>query len=580
METNGLKSRYKTYLRLLRYSRDYWTSLVFAALGALVYGSISPLFARMIQPIIDGSFLQNDINILKTAPLYLLGLSVIRGVSGFVSDYYSGKVGRGVVNNLRGECFTHMMRLPITFYDQSSPGHLLNKLMSNTEQVAQSVSGGFILLLREGFTVLGLMTLMAYLNWQLSLIFLALGPILMFFVSRVSRKVRKVSKRMMESNGNILKIAQEGLDAIRIIKAYNGIDTESLKFRKETDDNLQRQMKMIATVSLGGSVVHTLYILGFSSILYILSFEEIRSTITPGSLISFIAAMAMMLSPVKRLGGVFPNIDRAVVAAETVFELLDHETEKDDGSAILSPVIERIQLRNITLSYPTTGRKALDGVDLEILPGKMTALVGTSGSGKTSLARLLPRLYDPSSGDILINGLPVCNYTLHSLREQIAYVGQEVTMFHDTVAQNIAYGHRERYSDEQIIDAARRAHALDFINLLPDRFETLIGHQGLKLSGGQRQRLAIARAILKNAPILILDEATSALDNETEFQLQAALEELMQGKTTLVIAHRLSTIERADIIHVMQHGKIIESGTHDDLRSRDTVYATLQNLSN
>lgn len=566
------------YRRLLRYARPYWKTFLISIISMMIYASMGPAFAKLIQPLIDGSFVNNDPSVLRAAPFILIGLSVLRGIVGFGSDYYSGWVGRRVVADLRRDMFDQYLNLPCSTYDRSSSGQLLSQLLYDTEQVALSLTDGLMAIFRDGLTIVGLVTLMVFENIQLSAVMLLVGPLLGVSISHVSKRFRKISHRIQESMGSVGHVAQEAIDAQRIVKVFNGKDYESAKFENENELNLRRYMRRVATEAVSSSIIQLIYISGFAAVLYVVSIDSVRSSITPGSLISFVAAMSMLLSPIKRVTNLTNILQRGIAAGGSIFELLDRERERDTGTTRLEKVRGRVEFHDVSLTYQEGHDAVLDQINLGIEPGKTIALVGHSGSGKTSLIRLLPRLYEPSAGEIRIDGHNILDVTLESLRSHIAYVGQEITLFNDTIANNIAYGSRGLATAGQIRQAAVAAHALQFIEAMPQGFETLVGEQGVILSGGQRQRIAIARALLKDAPILILDEATSALDAESERNVQEALETLMKNRTTLVIAHRLSTIQNADQIYVMQKGRIIEQGTHDELLARQSHYGELYRL--
>lgn len=565
------------YRRLFKYALPYWKMFLASIAAMIVYASLGPAFAKLIQPLIDGSFIEHDPEILRQAPFILLGLSIARGIAGFASDYCSGWVGRRVIADLRRDLFDQLLNLPCAYYDHASSGQLLAKLLYNTEQVANSLTKGVVAVFKDGLTIAGLTVLMVYENVLLSLVFMVVGPVLGISIRQVSKRFRKISMRIQESMGNVGHVAQEAIDAQRIVKVFNGKGYETEKFAKENERNQRRQMKLIVTDAVSGALVQLIYVSGFAAILYVVSLESVRHTVTPGSLIAFIAAMAMMLSPIKRATQVLNIMQKGIAAGDSIFELLDKAREHDTGTHELGAVKGHIEFRDVSLAYHG-GEYALRNIDLAVKPGETIALVGQSGSGKTSLIRLLPRLYEPTRGAIRLDGRDIREFTLSSLRRHIAYVGQEVTLFNDSVANNIAYGCRETASFEEIRLAARTAHALEFIESLPQGFDTIVGQQGIVLSGGQRQRIAIARAVLKNAPILILDEATSALDAESERHVQEALEALMKNRTTLVIAHRLSTIHNADRIYVMRDGRIVESGSHEQLLRGQSYYAELHRL--
>ena len=566
------------FKRLLRYAKPYWRFFLIAVLSMIIYASLGPAFAKLIQPLVDGSFVNNDPSTLKIAPVILLGISVIRGVAGFGSDYCSGWVSRRVITDLRRDIFDQFLHLPCSSYDQSSSGQLMSELLFNTEQVGESISNGLVSVFKDSLTIIGLVALMIYENVQLSLVILIVGPLLAFTINRISKRFRNISHRIQKSMGNVGHVAQEAIDGQRIVKVFNGKDYEFKKFQLENESNFRRFMRRIATESISSSLIQFIYISGFAGVLYVVSIESVRTTITTGSLVSFIAAMTMLLSPIKRLANLSNIVQRGIAAGQTIFELIDQPREIDQGIRTIKRTKGHVEYRNISLSYQNDAMPVLRDVTIHIPEGKTIALVGHSGSGKTSLIRLLPRLYEPTSGDILIDGIDIRTLSLHSLREQIAYVGQEITLFNDTIANNIAYGLQDKMAMEKIKAAAEAAHATAFINNLPSGFETLVGEQGVILSGGQRQRLAIARALLKDAPILILDEATSALDSESERNVQNALEQLMKNRTTLVVAHRLSTIQNADLIYVMKQGQVIESGTHEALLKDETHYAELYKM--
>ncbi len=573
-DKNTLTDGLVVYRRLLGYALPYWRMFLISVVAMIVYAALGPAFAKLIQSLVDGSFVQHGPEVLRWAALALVGLSLVRGVAGFASDYCSGWVGRRIIADLRRNLFDQLLNLPSAYYDGASSGQLLAKLLYNTEQVAISLSSGIVAVFKDSLTIVGLSALMIYESLQLSLVFMVVGPVLGIGTRLISKRFRKISMRIQESMGNVGHVAQEVIDAQRIVKVFNGKAYETHKFAKENERNQRRHVKLIATDAISSAVIQLIYIGGIAAILYVASTDSVRNTVTPGSLVAFVAAMAMMLSPIKRVTQVVSILQKGIAAGDSLFEVLDVERERDAGTAELKQVEGRIEYRQVSLAYRDGGETVLKGIDLAIAPGKTVALVGHSGSGKTSLIRLLPRLYEPSGGEILIDGRNIREFTLESLRRHIAYVGQEVILFNDTVVNNIAYGHPSA-TPRQIRQAAIAAHALDFIESLPHGFETVVGQQGVLLSGGQRQRIAIARAVLKNAPILILDEATSALDAESERHVQAALEVLMRDRTTLVIAHRLSTIQNADRIYVMRDGRIVEQGTHDELLLGQSHYAEL-----
>lgn len=580
MPTTHRNNGFIVFRRLSKIGLPYWKMFVVSLISMAIYAALTPVFAKLIQPLIDGSFIHNDTSFLREAPLILLGLSLARGITGFLADYCSGWVGRRIIADMRRRLFDQFLNLPCKFYDQSSSGELLSRLLYNTEQIAHAMTSGFVSLIKDGLSIIGLTVLMVYENIQLFMVFLVVGPLLAAGIGKIAKRFRRISARIQTSMGNVGHVAQEVIDNQRIVKVFNGRDYEAAKFAKENEWNLTQQMKMIMNDAMGSSVIQFIYICGFASILYVVSIDSVRATITPGSLVSFVAAMAMMQSPIKRITQHFGVIQRGIAASDSFFELVDLDSESDQGSLELERVKGDIEYRHVTLGYDGRLGNALDDVNLQVAAGRSIALVGQSGSGKTSLIRLLPRLYEPTQGEIFIDGHNIRDFTLRNLRKHIAYVGQEVTLFNDSIINNIAYGSEEgdQAPFEAVREAARQAHALEFIDELPQGFDTLVGQQGVVLSGGQRQRIAIARALLKNAPILILDEATSALDAESERHVQQALETLMKNRTTLMIAHRLSTIQDADCIYVMRDGRIVESGSHAELLDAQSSFAELHAL--
>ncbi len=566
------------YRRLLRYGLPYWKIFTVSLVAMVIYASLGPKTASLMQPLIDGSFANRDPQAIRQVALALLGLFLARGIASFVGDYFSGWTGRRLVADVRRDLFDQLLNLPSSFYDNASSGQLLAKLLYNSEQVANGLIKGIVTAVRDGLTIVGLVLWMIYQSALLSLVFLFIGPILGLSIRHVSKRFRKISMRIQESMGNVSHVAQEVIDGQRIVKVFNGKTYEAAKFARENERNFRRQMKMIATDAVSAPVIQFISISGFAAIIYAVSLDSIRDTITLGTFISFIVAMAMLFTPIKRLTQINAVLQPGIAAGQNIFELLDSARERDSGALELATVEGTIEYRRVSVRYAGREGDALCDISFRAAAGQTIALVGQSGSGKTSLVRLLPRLYEASAGQILIDGYDIRDFTLSNLRKHIAYVGQEVTLFNDTVANNIAYGCRDAVGQKAIEAAARAAHALEFIERLPDGFATFVGQQGIVLSGGQRQRIAIARALLKDAPILILDEATSALDTESERSVQEALEVLMRNRTTLVIAHRLSTIQGADQIYVMREGHIVESGTHAELLAANAYYAKLYHL--
>ncbi|EXJ13330.1 lipid A export permease/ATP-binding protein MsbA [Imhoffiella purpurea] len=566
------------YRRLLTHVHPYWRMFVFSLSGMLIFAATEPLFAAMMKPLIDGSFVERDLDKVRTMPLLLVALFVVRGIAGFVNTYCLSWVGRRVVADLRQQMFEHLLRAPSRYFDNSGSGHILAKLTYNVENVANAATSAVTTLVRDGFTVIGLMAFMLYLNAALSLIFLVIGPVMAAAVKYATKRFRRHSRRIQDRVGDITHVAQEVIDGNRVVKAFGGQSRAASRFNAINEKTRSLQMKMIATEAASVPLVQLISAIAIGVVVYLSTMQGLKENISVGTFMSFVVAMGLLLPPVKRLTSVNAQLQRGIVAAESLFELLDSEEEDDSGTRVLGRAVGRVEYRNVGHCYADDKAPAVIDLNLVIEPGEKVALVGHSGSGKSTIASLLPRFYDATSGEILLDDIPIRDLTLASLRAQVSLVSQDVVLFNDTVANNIAYGLAAPPSLDELERVAASAHALDFIRELPQGFDTLVGDRGVLLSGGQRQRLAIARAMLKDAPILILDEATSALDTEAERHIQAALQELMERRTTLVIAHRLSTIENADRILVLQGGRIVEQGRHSELVDLGGYYARLHRM--
>jgi len=566
------------YLRLLRYVVPYWRMFTVSILTTIAVAATEPALPALLKPLLDGSFVNRDQTMIKLIPLLMIGLFLLRGMLTFTSSYAISWVSGKLVTDLRNLMFRKLTSLPTPYYDNASSGAVIANVAFNVGQVTAAGTNVITVLVRDTFAVLGLLGWMLYLNWQLTLIALVVAPLVALSVWLFSGRLRQTSRRSQQEMGNITHVLEETLEGHKVVKIFGGQEYEQRRFYDATNRLRRFGMKQTIAASLNVPLVQLIAAIALATIIYIATQQSASDQITVGGFVSFITAMLMLLAPIKRLTGTNEALQRGLAAAEMVFDLLDRESEPDSGTIKIAHADGHLEFRNVSLQYDEGGANVLQDISLDITPGETVALVGQSGSGKTSLVNLIPRFYHPTQGDILLDGHRIDDIKLSSLRDNIAFVSQDVVLFNDTIAANIAYGSKAQTSEEEIVAAAEAAHAMEFIREMPLGLQTLVGENGVKLSGGQRQRIAIARAILKNAPILILDEATSALDTQSERHVQAALENLMQNRTTIVIAHRLSTIEKADRIVVMQKSWIVEIGTHRELLEKNGTYAQLHRI--
>lgn len=563
------------YKRLWGYTRKYWLMFLIGIIGVSLDAAMQAVFIKFVEPLIDRVFVDKD----AAYGMWLAGgimiVVILRIVGYFAGVYGMEWTGRRVVADLRRELFDSYLRLPAAFYDQNSAGNLISKLAYNSEQVANAATKAVVSAFRDVMLLTYLLLVMLSINARLTTVMLILVPVVAMVVTTISRKFRKISRNIQNSMGDVAHVTEEAVVGQRVVKVFGGLDSENQRFGKVNERTNRLQMKMVATHMLSSSIVQLFAGFAMVTLMIISTRPSMLEQITAGTFTSIFFAMIATIPPLKRLTTVQAQMQKGIAAAESIFHVIDADKEVDSGVQTLERAQGDVEFEHVSFSYENGEKAVLDDISLKLPAGSVTALVGHSGSGKTTLAGLLPRFYPYQKGRILLDGHELSDYTLESLRRQIALVSQDVVLFNDTIAGNIAYGALADASEDAIIAAATAAHAMEFIEQLPDGLNTVLGEDGTLLSGGQRQRLAIARALLKDAPLLILDEATSALDTESERVIQEALKEVMKNRTTLVIAHRLSTIENADQVIVLSQGKLVEQGSHEELLALNGLYARL-----
>ncbi|CAM3489710.1 lipid ABC transporter permease/ATP-binding protein [Rouxiella silvae] len=571
-------STWQTFRRLWPMITPFKAGLIAAAIALVVNAAGDTLMLSLLKPLLDDGFGKTDRSILMWMPLVVIGLMLVRGVSGYVSSYCISWVSGKVVMQMRRRLFGHMMRMPVSFFDQQSTGTLLSRITYDSEQVASSSSSALVTVVREGASIIGLFIMMFYYSWQLSVILVVIAPIVSIVIRVVSKRFRNISKNMQNTMGQVTTSAEQMLKGHKEVLIFGGQAIETERFDKVSNHMRRQGMRLVSASSISDPIIQLIASLALAFVLYAASFPSVMETLTAGTITVVFSSMIALMRPLKSLTNVNAQFQRGMAACQTLFSILDMEQEKDEGSRTIERAKGDIEFKHVTFSYGSSEKPALKDISFDIPAGKTVALVGRSGSGKSTIANLMTRFYDIQQGEILLDGHDLREYTLSSLRDQVALVSQNVHLFNDTIANNIAYARTEKYSREDVIKAATMAHAMDFINKMENGIDTIIGENGVLLSGGQRQRIAIARALLRDSPVLILDEATSALDTESERAIQSALDELQKNRTSLVIAHRLSTIEKADQILVIEDGKVVERGAHDELIALHGAYAQLHRM--
>ncbi|WP_287879740.1 lipid A export permease/ATP-binding protein MsbA [Aquitalea sp.] len=573
-----MKHSWPIYRRLLGYLAQYWKVFALSLVSMTVAALTEPAFARLMKPLIDGGFVNKDPKAIVWVPMAIVGVFLVRGITSFINEYTSSWLAGHLVQTLRQQMFAKMLRLPVQYYADNQSGRLVSRISFDVNQVTEAGFNVITVSVKDGVTAISLLAWLLYIDWQLTIICLVVMPVVTVCMRMVAKRLRGLALENQQHMADLTQILGEGVDCQKVIKVYGGEEYEESRFNTASQAIRRNGVKQSAASSANTGVTQLMIACALAAILYFAAMRAQHGAFTAGDFMSFLTAMMLLFAPIKRITGISQAMQRGLAAAESVFNFLDEPGEPDHGTQRLPTTRGQLRFEDVSFRYPNAERVVLQQVSLEVNSGETVALVGSSGSGKTTLVSLIPRFYEPLSGRITLDGLALDEIVLADLRQHIAMVSQDVVLFNDTVAANIAYGSGHAISREQIIEAARAANALEFIEAMPEGLDTQIGENGVRLSGGQRQRLAIARALLKNAPLLILDEATSALDTQSERLVQAALENLMKNRTTIVIAHRLSTIENADRIIVMHQGKVAEQGSHQQLMLLDGLYARLHSL--
>jgi len=566
------------YGRLWRYVMPHKLLGVVAIVGMAAMAAGEASLAYLLKPLMDEALVAQNLQAARWMPLAFASIFVVRGISGYATDVSLGLIGRNVISSLRRSVFRKFLTLPTRFFDGQSAGPLLSRMTYNVEMVAASVTDVVTIAVRDVLTVLAAFGVMLVQSPKLTLFIAILVPVVASMIRVLGNAFRRYSGRIQDSVGEVTQVTEEIVRGNRIVKIFGGYDYEKNRLDEVDERNKRQNLKLIRVRSMGVGVTQTVFGFGVAIVIFMAGREVMHSRLSPGEFVSFFSAMMLMLQPARRITNVNATLQRGVAAADSLFGIIDEEDETDSGTLEAGRARGDIEFRHVRFSYGAEGVPVLDDISLSIEAGRSLAIVGKSGSGKSTLVSLLPRFHDVDDGEILLDGKPITTYTLKSLRDNVSLVSQDIVLFNDTIANNLAYGELRGHSREALLRAAEAAYVLEFAKDLPDGLDTIVGDRGVLLSGGQRQRIAIGRALLKDAPLLILDEATSSLDTQSERKIQAALDQLMKNRTTLVIAHRLSTVEGADSIIVLDNGRIVESGTHRELLDRNGQYAALYRM--
>ena len=572
-------STLQTFKRLWPMIKPFKAGLLVSAIALVLNALADSGLIYLLKPLLDDGFGKANNSFLKIMAFVVVGMIILRGVTNFISNYCLAWVSGKVVMTMRRRLFKHLMFMPVSFFDRNSTGKLLSRITYDSEMIASSSSGSLITIVREGAYIISLLAVMFYTSWELTLVLFVIGPIIAVLITIVSKIFRKLSKNLQDSMGELTATTEQMLKGHKVVLSFGGQLVEEERFNKVSNNMRRKGMKMVTADSISDPVVQIIASLALAAVLFLATTPLIaEDNLSAGSFTVVFSSMLAMMRPLKSLTNVNSQFQRGMAACQTLFAILDLEPEKDNGTYQAEPAKGELEFKNVSFVYPGKEELALNNISFSVPAGKTVALVGRSGSGKSTIANLVTRFYDIDQGEILLDGVNIQDYRLSNLRENCAVVSQQVHLFNDTIANNIAYAAQDKYSREEIIAAAKAAYALEFIEKLPQGFDTVIGENGASLSGGQRQRLAIARALLRNSPVLILDEATSALDTESERAIQSALDELKKDRTVIVIAHRLSTIENADEILVIDHGEIHERGNHKALLEQNGAYKQLHSM--